>query len=568
MDENKRGSFGSTIGFLLSAIGSAVGLGNIWGFPYKMGRCGGFTFLIVYLALAAFVGFAIMLSELAIGRSTGFGPVNAYKKVSKKFKWIGWLAIIAPFLIMTFYSVLGGYCIYYMVINVVGMFSGMPDSSSFGALLTNPWASIGCMVLFMLICYLINRGGVGGGIEKFNTIGMPALFVMLVIVIIRAWTLPNADVGLKYMFVPGYALKAGFFDKAPGFMEVLATAGGQMFFSLSLAMGAMITYGSYLGKNENLPKNSVIIVISDTMVAIMAGLAVIPAAVANGIAKGMAVSEIKLGGPNLLFATLQDVFHDMGTIGGIFGLIFYALVLIAAISSAISLIEAVSVTFIDHASAKGHERDRNKVLAVVCLAITLLACLVAVDGLGSNGIAPKDLFHINSKADWCADWLDFMDMISEGIAMPLGALLMSIMVGWEIKPKSLYGEIDSGYNGHIHGFYTFCIKYLCPRDHVLHPACADQHVLRSGLVQLIAASEAFRTTKQNNRNRQPSGCRFLLCRALRRRSPCSPRPDMEKAPCRSLCTALFRWGKKEDGRKKKRIGKFAAAGRLPAADGR
>ena len=462
MDENKRGSFGSTIGFLLSAIGSAVGLGNIWGFPYKMGRCGGFTFLIVYLALAAFVGFAIMLSELAIGRSTGFGPVNAYKKVSKKFKWIGWLAIIAPFLIMTFYSVLGGYCIYYMVINVVGMFSGMPDSSSFAALLTNPWASIGCMVLFMVICYLINRGGVGGGIEKFNTIGMPALFVMLVIVIIRAWTLPNADVGLKYMFVPGYALKAGFFDKAPGFMEVLATAGGQMFFSLSLAMGAMITYGSYLGKNENLPKNSVIIVISDTLVAIMAGLAVIPAAVANGIAKGMAVSEIKLGGPNLLFATLQDVFHDMGTIGGIFGLIFYALVLIAAISSAISLIEAVSVTFIDHASAKGHERDRNKVLAVVCLAITLLACLVAVDGLGSNGIAPKDLFHINSKADWCADWLDFMDMISEGIAMPLGAMLMSIMVGWEIKPKSLYGEIDSGYNGHIHGFYTFCIKYLCP----------------------------------------------------------------------------------------------------------
>ena len=442
MDENKRGSFGSTIGFLLSAIGSAVGLGNIWGFPYKMGRCGGFTFLIVYLALAAFVGFAIMLSELAIGRSTGFGPVNAYKKVSKKFKWIGWLAIIAPFLIMTFYSVLGGYCIYYMVINVVGMFSGMPDSSSFAALLTNPWASIGCMVLFMVICYLINRGGVGGGIEKFNTIGMPALFVMLVIVIIRAWTLPNADVGLKYMFVPGYALKAGFFDKAPGFMEVLATAGGQMFFSLSLAMGAMITYGSYLGKNENLPKNSVIIVISDTLVAIMAGLAVIPAAVANGIAKGMAVSEIKLGGPNLLFATLQDVFHDMGTIGGIFGLIFYALVLIAAISSAISLIEAVSVTFIDHASAKGHERDRNKVLAVVCLAITLLACLVAVDGLGSNGIAPKDLFHINSKADWCADWLDFMDMISEGIAMPLGAMLMSIMVGWEIKPKSLYGSYD------------------------------------------------------------------------------------------------------------------------------
>ena len=444
MDENKRGSFGSTIGFLLSAIGSAVGLGNIWGFPYKMGRCGGFTFLIVYLALAAFVGFAIMLSELAIGRSTGFGPVNAYKKISKKFKWIGWLAIIAPFLIMTFYSVLGGYCIYYMVINVVGMFSGMPDSSSFAALLTNPWASIGCMVLFMLICYLINRGGVGGGIEKFNTIGMPALFVMLVIVIIRAWTLPNADVGLKYMFVPGYALKAGFFDKAPGFMEVLATAGGQMFFSLSLAMGAMITYGSYLGKNENLPKNSVIIVISDTLVAIMAGLAVIPAAVANGIAKGMAVSDIKLGGPNLLFATLQDVFHDMGTIGGIFGLIFYALVLIAAISSAISLIEAVSVTFIDHASAKGHERDRNKVLAVVCLAITLLACLVTYKlrnirfkGLALAASLPPVLFNAviigieiavmfpdptSSAPIWLA-------CITNGISVGIGELISCTVLG-------------------------------------------------------------------------------------------------------------------------------------------
>ena len=194
----------------------------------------------------------------------------------------------------------------------------------------------------------------------------------------------------------------------------------------------------------------------------MAGLAVIPAAVANGINNGVALADIKLGGPNLLFATLQDVFHDMGAIGGVFGLIFYALVLIAAISSAISLIEAVAVTFIDHASAKGHERDRNKVLAIVCLAITLLACLVAADGLGSNGIAPKDLFHINSDATWCADWLDFMDVWSEGIMMPLGAMLCAIMVGWEIKPKALYGEIDSGYKGNIHGFYSFCIKFVAP----------------------------------------------------------------------------------------------------------
>ena len=466
MEERK--GFGSNFGFLMAAVGSAVGLGNIWGFPNKMGACGGFTFLIIYLILAVCCGFIVMVGELALGRKTGHGAVGAYKVLSKKFSWMGWLGILSAFFILFFYCALGGYCIKYTVLNVGDLFgagfgsNGMNGAEIFGAFMGNPVEAIIYGLIFVALTMIIVMGGIGGGIEKVCSIGMPALFVALLICIIRACTLPGAVDGLKYMFIPGWSVANGVIAEAPSFFEVLSTAGGQMFFSLSLGMGAMITYGSYLGKNENLPKNSVIIVISDTLVAIMAGLAVIPAAVANGIAKGMAVSEIKLGGPNLLFATLQDVFHDMGTIGGIFGLIFYALVLIAAISSAISLIEAVSVTFIDHASAKGHERDRNKVLAVVCLAITLLACLVAVDGLGSNGIAPKDLFHINSKADWCADWLDFMDMISEGIAMPLGAMLMSIMVGWEIKPKSLYGEIDSGYNGHIHGFYTFCIKYLCP----------------------------------------------------------------------------------------------------------
>ena len=462
MDENKRGSFGSTIGFLLSAIGSAVGLGNIWGFPYKMGRCGGFTFLIVYLALAAFVGFAIMLSELAIGRSTGFGPVNAYKKVSKKFKWIGWLAIIAPFLIMTFYSVLGGYCIYYMVINVVGMFSGMPDSSSFAALLTNPWASIGCMVLFMVICYLINRGGVGGGIEKFNTIGMPALFVMLVIVIIRAWTLPNADVGLKYMFVPGYALKAGFFDKAPGFMEVLATAGGQMFFSLSLGMGAMITYGSYLDKKENLEKNAILIIVMDTLVALMAGLCVIPGRFALD-------PEGALGGPSLLFVTMQNVFHKMSAVGPIFGILFYLLVVFAAISSSISLLEVIVAHFLDKArdAGKGDKRKPYTLIAAACVGLGCI--LVCADALGSTGFAPGNLLGMTGDLPtWAADWLDFFDMLSEGIMMPLGALLMSLMIGWELGPDMVKNECEaSGHAMSGFGFFKICVKFITPLCMVL-----------------------------------------------------------------------------------------------------
>ena len=457
MDENKRGSFGSNIGFLMSAIGSAVGLGNIWGFPYKMGKSGGFTFLIIYLVLAVFVGFAIMLSELAMGRKTGLGPVNAYKTVSKKFKWVGWLAILAPFLILTFYSVLGGYCIYYIVLNIVGLFKGVPGAESFGALLTNPGMSILVMLGFMIICYLINLNGVGGGIEKFNKIGMPALFVMLVIVIIRAWTLPHAAEGLKFMFVPGYAVKGGFIDKAPGVMSVLATAGGQMFFSLSLAMGAMITYGSYLNQKEDLVKNSAIIVFADTLVATMAGIAVIPAAVANGIASGTPLDQIELGGPNLLFVTLQDVFRAMGTVGALFGVIFYLLVLIAAISSAIALIEVDITYFLDRAEQKGRKGNRPKVAFLVCLAIFAVSVLVGIDGLGTTGVFPWP-----ATAGWNDSMLDFVDMLSEGLAMPIGALMMSIMVGWEIRPQTVLDELHIGYTGRIDTFYRICIKYITP----------------------------------------------------------------------------------------------------------
>ena len=467
---NERGSWGSNIGFLLAAIGSAVGLGNIWGFPYKMGKSGGFTFLLIYLLLAVFVGFVIMMGELAMGRKTGKGTVGAYHTLSKKFKWVGWLAVFSPFVIMSFYSVLGGYCIEYMALNLSNLaFAGAEiktGSDLFGAMLTNPFGCVAFTLLFLIICYLINRGGVSGGIEKFNKVGMPALFVMLVIIIIRSLTLPGAMEGLKFMFVPGYAVKAGFIAAEPNFATVLATAGGQMFFSLSLAMGVMITYGSYLDKKEDLVKNSAVIVVADTVVATMAGIAVIPAAVANGIQSGIPLNEIKLGGPSLLFVTLQDVFQAMGAIGPLFGVIFYLLVLIAAISSAISLVEVVATFFMDRAAAKGQEGNRHRIVLLVCLAIMVEATLVAVDGLGSNGIwvPGQATFGIHG---WNDCWLDFMDMMSEGIAMPLGALLMSIMVGWEIKPQTLLDEIHSGASGKIDGFFAFCIKFIVPLGMVL-----------------------------------------------------------------------------------------------------
>ena len=264
------------------------------------------------------------------------------------------------------------------------------------------------------------------------------------------------------MFVPGYAVKGGFIEKAPGFIEVLGTAGGQMFFSLSLAMGAMVTYGSYIDKKENLVKNSGVIVFSDTLVALMAGLAVIPAAVANGINSGVAVNEIKLSGPNLLFVTLQDVFSNMGAAGPLFGVIFYALVIIAAVSSAISLMEVMATFFIDRAADKGKTADRTKVTLWVSVAIMAEALIVALDGLGSNGlwVPGQKLFGISG---WNDCWLDFMDCWSEGVAMPLGTILMALMIGWERKPDFVLKEISSGCDSKwFASLYRICIKFVVP----------------------------------------------------------------------------------------------------------
>ena len=468
--ENKRESWGSNLGFIMAAVGSAVGLGNIWGFPYKMGKCGGFTFLIIYILLAVFVGMIIMVSELALGRKSGRGAVGAYQKVSKRFKWVGWLSIIAPFLIMSFYAVLGGYCFQYMSLNLAELGFGLSEifgqnisgADTFNSMLGNQFGCAMFTFLFMIICMLIVKGGVSAGIEKFNKIGMPALFVMLIVVIIRALTLPNAVEGLKFMFVPGYAVKAGFIPEAPDVVSVLGTAGGQMFFSLSLAMGAMITYGSYLDKKENIVKNSGVIVFSDTLVALMAGLAVIPAAVANGINSGVPVGEIALGGPKLLFVTLQDVFSNMGASGPLFGVIFYLLVIIAAISSAISLMEAVGVYFMDKAETKGKTGMRTKVTLWVSVAILAEAIVVSIDGLGSNGVwIPFQ--NLLGKSNWNGTWLDFMDCWSEGIAMPLAAMLMSLMIGWELKPDYMLEEVHFGAASRVFDvFYKICIRFVVP----------------------------------------------------------------------------------------------------------
>ena len=505
MEERK--GFGSNFGFLMAAVGSAVGLGNIWGFPNKMGACGGFTFLIIYLILAALCGFIVMVGELALGRKTGHGAVGAYKALSKKFKWLGWLGILSAFLILAFYCALGGYCIKYVTVNFGNLIGadfgsgGLGGGDVFGGILTNQLESVIYGLIFVLITLLIVMGGVGGGIEKVCSVGMPALFVLLVICIVRSLTLGGNEFevavlqadgstvvqtiqsssldGLKYMFQPGYVTGTGYYAPAkalvdgamvaaidgvpvvnhitevPTFFSVLSTAGGQMFFSLSLGMGAMITYGSYLGKKQNLEKNALIIVIMDTLIALMAGLAVMPGRFALDASGAV-------GGPKLLFITMQNVFDKMGAIGPVFGLLFYLLVVFAAISSSISLLEVIVAHFVDKARIAG-KGDKRKPYAVIAgIASAVLCVLVCVDGLGENGIAPAALLNIEASG-WSDCWLDFFDCVSEGIMMPLGALLMCLCIGWEIGPKVVDEECClEGQSFKSKGFFNICVKFITP----------------------------------------------------------------------------------------------------------
>ena len=480
MEERK--GFGSNFGFLMAAIGSAVGLGNIWGFPNKMGANGGFTFLIIYLILAACCGFIVMMGELALGRKTGRGAIGAYKVLSKRFKWLGWLGVLSAFLILGFYCALGGYCLKYVTLNVGNLFhagfgTGTLDGAGvFGALMANQGEAVIYGLIFVALTMIIVMGGVGGGIEKVCSVGMPALFVMLVICIIRSCTLEGASEGLKYMFVPGWALANGVIKEAPDFFSVVSTAGGQMFFSLSLGMAAMITYGSYLDKKENLQKNAIIIVVMDTLVALMAGLCVIPGRFALD-------PTGKLGGPSLLFVTMQNVFDRMGAAGPIFGILFYLLVVFAAVSSSISLLEAVVAHFVDKARDEG-KGDKRKLYSLIgAIGAGILCVIVCLDALGNAGISPADILGMrvdpsDEVPTWSADWLDFFDCIAEGILMPLGALLMSIMYGWELGPEVVHAEATrEGQKFGAYGWFRICIKYITPPGHAAGAVRPDQGVL-------------------------------------------------------------------------------------------
>ncbi|NLC73237.1 MAG: sodium-dependent transporter [Ruminococcaceae bacterium] len=465
MQENKRGSWGSNFGFLMAAIGSAVGLGNIWGFPYKMGKNGGFAFLIIYLLLVVFVGIAIMLGELALGRKTGLAAVGAYGEFSKKHKWVGYLGVISAFVILAFYCVLGGMVMRYMMgflLQILGLDSFVGQGSGFfGFLLYDHGGMLFFFGLFMIINMLIVAGGVQKGIERFSMVGMPALFVILLFVVVFVAFQPGAIEGYKFMLKPNLDV---FSNPEIGFLGVLKAAAGQMFFSLSLGMGAMITYGSYLSKKENLQRNALIIPFADTLIAVLAGFAVMPACAAFGVDYG--------GGPGLLFVSMHTVFEKMGNFGAFVGFLFYFLVFIAAVTSSISLLEVCTANRVDKAIAKGKEPNRKKITFIYGAIIFIVGLPVALDALGSGGSAIKAPYEILgiTAGDvaagfrvWNDCWLDLYDAFSEGVLMPLGALFMSFLIGWKYKPSTVFDECEQNGNkfrGKL--FFTLCFKFVVP----------------------------------------------------------------------------------------------------------
>ena len=427
--ETKRASWASNLGFLMAAIGSAVGLGNIWGFPYKMGKSGGFAYLAVYALLAIFVGFIVMASELAMGRKTGQGAMGTYHALTKKFRWIGWLALFSPFAVMGFYAVLGGYCIEYMALNLSNFAFGSESLATGGELFA---------ALFLALCYLINRSGISGGIEKFNNVGMPTLFVMLVVIIIRSLTLPGAEAGVSFYLSPDPSKL-----EKTGLFPVINAAMNQAFFTLSVGIGAMCIFGSYQGKDRSLTGEAMWIMGLDTFVALMAGLIIFPACFAFGVEPG--------SGPGLVFVTLPNIFNVMAG-GQLWGTLFFIFMSFAALSTVIAVFENI-ISY--SADVWGMERRRATWLHAVGIWVCSLPC-----ALGFNLLA--DFQPLG--AGTCV--LDLEDFLISNNILPLGGLFFLLFCclrrgwGWD----NFIAEVDQGvgmkFPRWLRGYVTYVLPCL------------------------------------------------------------------------------------------------------------
>ncbi|MBQ3195348.1 MAG: sodium-dependent transporter [Clostridia bacterium] len=430
--ENKRSSFTGKIGFVLAAAGSAVGLGNIWRFPYLAAKYGGGIFLLVYIVLAVTFGFALMCAEIAIGRKTGKSAISAFGELSKKYKFIGILASIVPMLILPYYCVIGGWVSKYSAVFLTG---GIKEASSDGfykAFRAETFEPMGWFFVFLALTAVVVLFGVEKGVEKVSKVMMPILITLTVGIAIYTMTLPGAWDGVIYY------LKPDFSDFS---VNTVLGAMGQLFYSTSLAMGIMITYGSYMKKEVSIESSVKQIELFDTGVAFLAGLMVVPAVYAFD--KG----SLGKSGPGLMFEALPRVFANLGEVGGtIVGSLFFAMVLFAALTSSISLMETVVSIFRDKFSWS--RRFTCLFVFALCIAIGLPCCLGYNVWSGVN-LAGNTI-------------LDIFDTLTNSILMPIVALLTSIFVGYIIKPKALIEEIELSDNFKRKKVFEIVIKYIAP----------------------------------------------------------------------------------------------------------
>jgi len=447
--EKKRNSFSGSIGFVLAAAGSAVGLGNIWRFPHLAAKDGGGLFLVVYIVLALTFGFTLLTTEIAIGRKTKQSPLTAYSKLKEKWGFLGVLASLVPVIIMPYYCVIGGWVLKYFIAYLTGEGSKLAEDGYFTNYITGEVDPIVLMAIFMLVAAVIIYQGVNKGIEASSKVMMPILLVLVVGISIFCLTIKHTDAsgatrsgleGLKVYLIPnldGLTVKK--------FFSVLMDAMGQLFFSLSVAMGIMITYGSYVKDDANLVKSINQIEIFDTIVAFLAGVMVIPAVYTFMGMEGMG------SGPSLMFVALPKVFAAMGPIGNVIGCLFFAMVLFAAMTSAISILEAVVSSFMD----KFHI-SRKKAVAVetgIALVVAIIVCL------GYN----KLFFNITLPNGSEAQILDVLDYISNNILMPIVAIGTCILIGWILKPKTVIDEVEkTGSKFGRKGLYIVMIRVIAP----------------------------------------------------------------------------------------------------------
>ncbi|MEA3424402.1 MAG: sodium-dependent transporter [Bacillota bacterium] len=443
MDNNnvQRDGFSSKLGIIAAAAGSAIGLGNIWKFPYITGIYGGAAFILVYLVCIALIGLPVMLSEFTIGRRAQANAIGSFKKLAPGTPWFltGWMGFAAAFTILSFYGVVAGWTLDYVVKAITGAYVGMePDAIGglFGALISSPVATVGWQLLFMAVTGAVVIGGVKDGIEKYAKILMPLLLVIIVILDIRAVTLPGAGAGVSFLFSPDFSALTA---------EAVLVALGHAFFSLSLGMGTMITYGSYIGKKENLGETTLQVTIADTVIALAAGLAIFPAVFAFGVEPS--------AGPGLVFITLPNVFNQMAG-GMIWGILFFSLLAIAALTSAISILEVVVAYLSEEANM-----SRKKATVVATVAITFVGVLAGLSytPVLSGLTIPLPGFGSLGLFDW-------LDMLSANYLLPLGGLFISLFVGWKMVRKDLEEEVSN--NGTVKigwiGMFLVLAKVVAP----------------------------------------------------------------------------------------------------------